>query len=362
MNKKFGSLTGLRALAAIIIFVYHNRKFGRNFFPDIIDRFFNEFHIGVALFFVLSGFLITYNYYEKFNMFNTQSYFKYLWIRIARVYPIYLIIICCKYVFTTCPPTLEVMMNLTLLKGYFFKYLLTGLPQSWSLTVEITFYILAPFIFWFIAHYGILKTIASLTAISILSFAVAFGFDYYKIPSAQFLFPSHFFIIGTFQGRFMEFIMGCLLALHLKSIKNIWFFRIQKHNTIIGSTGILLCMAAMMHFQTSIWTHGFENNFGAMIHNLILPIFIAIMIKGLINEPSLFSKLLSTKVFEQLGYASFIFYLIHINFINSMIWDVHVFPDRNFTILWIVSLAGYYLLEKPIYLFLRGMVMKPASE
>ena len=358
MVKKFGSLTGLRAIAAMMIFVYHSRKFWRYAFPDYLDRFINEWHIGVALFFVLSGFLISYNYYEKLTTLNSSSFFKYLWVRIARIYPIYFIIIVSKYIFIDCPPPLEVFMNITLLKGYFFKYLLTGLPQSWSLTVELTFYTLAPLLFWFIYRFGILKSIIGLILFNAIFISMGFLLNHFQLNTYGFLGNSNFIIIGSFQGRFMEFVVGVLLGLHLKNIKTFTIFSLEKWNTLIGFVGVLLCMFAMMQFQTSIWTHGFENHYGAIINNLILPVFIAIFIKGLATENTFITKILASKIMEQLGYASFIFYLIHINFINNIVWDFHRFPDRNFIILWVISFIGYHLLEKPIYDFLRKIILK----
>ncbi|MEO6499619.1 MAG: hypothetical protein ABIN95_11415, partial [Mucilaginibacter sp.] len=60
------ALTGVRAVAAYLVFISHYYYiFGENF-PQIVNRFLGEFHIGVTIFFVLSGFLITYRYYNNF--------------------------------------------------------------------------------------------------------------------------------------------------------------------------------------------------------------------------------------------------------------------------------------------------------
>ena len=60
-NKKiFSALTSYRAIAAWIIFVYHFMPFNNPKYPTSIKQFVWGFHIGVDMFFVLSGFLITY--------------------------------------------------------------------------------------------------------------------------------------------------------------------------------------------------------------------------------------------------------------------------------------------------------------
>ena len=61
MNKEiFPSLTGIRAIAAYMVFIHHYNTFANKGLHD----FFGEFHIGVTLFFVLSGFLIAHRYYN----------------------------------------------------------------------------------------------------------------------------------------------------------------------------------------------------------------------------------------------------------------------------------------------------------
>ncbi len=357
MKQKFSALTGLRAIAAIMIFVYHNRKFWRNTFPDYINRFLNEWHIGVTIFFVLSGFLIAYNYYEKTIELNRSAYWQYVRTRLARIYPVYLLIIVAKYCFTTAPGSLEIFLNISLLKGYFSSFVLSGIPQSWSLTVELTFYALAPVLFWIIHRYGIIQCFTALLIFSLFCIGVGFSLDYLNLNTKGFFNDPLTITISTFQGRFFEFLLGVLLALHLKEIKNFKLFRI-KHATLIGSTGIVLCIIAMIPLQKEIWTHGFENPFGLAINHLLLPVFISILLLGLATEKTWLSKILQTKLMIQMGYASFIFYLIHINFVNSVLWNIYAFPDRNFMLLWVVAWLAYHAIEKPAYEYLKS---KPST-
>jgi peptidoglycan/LPS O-acetylase OafA/YrhL len=58
----FPVLTGLRAVAAWLIFLYHTNSFARDSLPG---RIISEFHMGVALFFVLSGFPICARYNSR---------------------------------------------------------------------------------------------------------------------------------------------------------------------------------------------------------------------------------------------------------------------------------------------------------
>ena len=53
-NTYLPALTGVRAIAAFMVFFHH---FNQASFPYPIYRVLNEFHTGVTVFFVLSGFL-----------------------------------------------------------------------------------------------------------------------------------------------------------------------------------------------------------------------------------------------------------------------------------------------------------------
>jgi peptidoglycan/LPS O-acetylase OafA/YrhL len=48
------ALTGVRALAAYLVFISHYAYIFDAGFPHFLRRFFLEFHIGVTIFFVLS--------------------------------------------------------------------------------------------------------------------------------------------------------------------------------------------------------------------------------------------------------------------------------------------------------------------
>ena len=88
-NKKiFPALTGYRAIAAWIIFVYHFMPFNNPKYPASIKQFVWGFHIGVDMFFVLSGFLITYRYFND----RPIDFKKYILNRFARIYTMYILI------------------------------------------------------------------------------------------------------------------------------------------------------------------------------------------------------------------------------------------------------------------------------
>ncbi len=92
------SLTGLRIVAAVWVVVYH--------FPWRDDAAFVDFYaffrpviapgwLGVDLFFVLSGFVLTHTYADALGRrLDVRAAGRFLWARIARVWPLYALVTC----------------------------------------------------------------------------------------------------------------------------------------------------------------------------------------------------------------------------------------------------------------------------
>src|SRR5579864_3761830 len=82
-------LTSLRFIAALLVFLHHYSMIPYGTMPTSLwETIMVEGHLGVTIFFVLSGFLITYRYFtepwgERLNM------RQYLVKRVARIYPLY---------------------------------------------------------------------------------------------------------------------------------------------------------------------------------------------------------------------------------------------------------------------------------
>jgi peptidoglycan/LPS O-acetylase OafA/YrhL len=163
------ALTGVRAMAAYLVFISHYRDIFDGSFPHILQRFFGEFHIGVSIFFVLSGFLITFRYYDKFSGLSREWFLQYLKNRVARIYPMYSLLTIAAFVYyyfskdasviggdknANTNPILLLVLNITFIRGFFYQYWDTGIAQGWSLTVEECFYFSAPIIFLIAKRYG----------------------------------------------------------------------------------------------------------------------------------------------------------------------------------------------------------------
>jgi peptidoglycan/LPS O-acetylase OafA/YrhL len=57
-----------------------------------------------------------------------------------------------------------------------------------------------------------------------------------------------------------------------------------------------------------------------------------------------------------LGNASFGFYLIHISYVNIRVRWIWLGPDRNFVLLWAISILLYLFFEKPVYSAIKKLI------
>ena len=86
---KLDALTGLRYIAALTVLLTH---MAGNFPEGAIKKYTHSIAgIGMSLFFVLSGFLMVYNYSSSFQTAYRKTLWRYVVARFARIYPIYII-------------------------------------------------------------------------------------------------------------------------------------------------------------------------------------------------------------------------------------------------------------------------------
>jgi peptidoglycan/LPS O-acetylase OafA/YrhL len=89
------ALTGLRIFAAVWVVVFHFRTLLAAVAPDLTSALWpvlTNGAQGVDLFFILSGFVLTWNYVDKMGPgWSTRSTLRFLWLRLARVWPVYLV-------------------------------------------------------------------------------------------------------------------------------------------------------------------------------------------------------------------------------------------------------------------------------
>ncbi len=351
-GRKIDSLTGLRAIAAFLVFFHHYTPSA-----DIVGvRLFSMFwqgHIGVSVFFVLSGFLIALNYYDSVQL-SRVWIFRFLRNRFARIYPMYFITSVAAYIIVDDYRVKAWILNLTFLRGFFKEYYFYHIGQAWSLSVEVVFYLLAPLLLKAICRIplGVLCLVFYSIAYLCASNPNIFGTN-------DFFYPHRMVVINTFFGRCFEFLFGMWIYVYFKNS----LFQ-DKYSKISWITYLGLIGSLFIFYELN-YCPGIAVYCApcAPIVHYLLPLFIGIFILGLWKESSYIGQILSTKLFVILGCSSYIFYLIHAAPFVDLPFNIGIFTGPttiesmglipHFLIINIISIVLYYLIERPFHRLLR---------
>lgn len=150
-NKYIYSIDYLRGFMALLIMIYHYSSWSH-----FIE--FNASHIltrvalyGVSIFFIISGFSLTLVYYNKFKTITFRALLIYIQKRFARIYPLFWFVVIFSILigYKQLPNIDNLVVQLTITFQLFNGY--SGFtPGAWSIGIEIIFYLLLPFILYFI--------------------------------------------------------------------------------------------------------------------------------------------------------------------------------------------------------------------
>lgn len=230
----------LRAIAVFFVILNH-----------LEFSWFSGGFIGVDIFFVISGYLITHNFIkEKENnqSFSFKNFYKRRVIRLAPAFFIVLIVTTISFLLIMTQNEIEnylktVISSLILSSNIYFSTLLndyfsisarsTPLLHFWSLSLEEQFYLLWPIILVLIYPLKNNLKIILIIFLIIISSTFANELTQYHPITAYYLLPA----------RFFEFAIGSLIAL-------IPYIQIQKRTSIIlGSLSILGLMLSSYYIN-----------------------------------------------------------------------------------------------------------------
>lgn len=153
----FRGLNGIRAIASLIVVIWHTAQFSKLFNLPQLELPSNTMaENAVDMFFVLSGFLITYLLLTEKEKTNTIDLKKFYLRRIFRIWPLYyfavLLTVIFIYlgiipspqesVFTSFSLYLFLMANI----AFAFSFAITTITPLWSVGVEEQFYLIWPLI------------------------------------------------------------------------------------------------------------------------------------------------------------------------------------------------------------------------
>ncbi|MET3862351.1 peptidoglycan/LPS O-acetylase OafA/YrhL [Dietzia sp. 2505] len=176
------ALEGFRAVAALAVLTTHVAFQTGSSTGSAINRVWGRFDLSVAVFFALSGFLLWRAHAlhaRRGGPGTARSAGAYLRSRLVRIMPAYLVVVAA--VFLLIPQNAHSSAstwtaNLTLMQVYVPDSLVEGLTHAWSLSVEMSFYLVLPLLWWALAGLrgrAARWRIPVITAVGVLSLAWA---------------------------------------------------------------------------------------------------------------------------------------------------------------------------------------------
>ena len=146
----YPALDTLRAVAAIAVLATHAAFWSGAYTHHVWGTALARLDLGVAIFFVLSGFLLSRTWIDRHHS-NRPATGRYLWKRLLRLGPVYVLTVTAAMVFLPgnrdAGPG-EWVTTLTMTNIYLDDSLPAGLTQMWSLATEVAFYLVLPVLMW----------------------------------------------------------------------------------------------------------------------------------------------------------------------------------------------------------------------
>ncbi len=147
-RRQFPELDGLRAVASVAVVATHTAFAAGMYTRGTFGVATQRLEVGVAIFFVLSGFLLGLPHVERAQRGTAvEPVRRYAVKRVARIVPVYVVTVVVAMLALPENRGADVwtwVANLTLVEHFVSPLLPTGLTQMWSLSVEAAFYAVLP--------------------------------------------------------------------------------------------------------------------------------------------------------------------------------------------------------------------------
>ena len=333
----------LRAVAVIAVIIYHAKIY---LFENLI---FPGGFLGVDIFFIISGYLITSIILKELIEKKSFSFKHFYEKRVRRILPALLFIMLVSIPFSLIylyPTDLvnyskSILYSLGFGSNFYFHFsgleygspegLLKPFLHTWSLSVEEQYYILFPIGLVTVFKYFRKHLIYFLLICFAISLLLA---DW---GSKNYI-SSTFYFLHT---RIWELICGSLVA----------YFEIKKGHRgknkvlchILPVLGLILVIFSFIYFDSEIFHPSFYT---------LVPAIGVTLILWFTNKDNIISRILSYKIFVKIGLISYSLYLWHYP-IFSFANHIEIFSDNNFgksiliIITFILSTATYNFIEQP---------------
>jgi peptidoglycan/LPS O-acetylase OafA/YrhL len=203
-RRRTAELDGVRAVAMLSVFAFHYAvgltpllRVGVPSWPLALRGYaiLPNLDMGVEIFFVLSGYLI----FRPFVAANLTGASRpglrdYALRRAVRIYPAYwaalLVLWAVGWVhFEGGASVRHVVTEVLLVHTYFTDATIDGIPQSWTLVVEVSFYAFVPLLAWALSRTRLRGHVVTLVALTAVGFAARWYLLDHTLPRALTVLP-----------------------------------------------------------------------------------------------------------------------------------------------------------------------------
>ena len=308
--KHISSIDGLRAIAVTAVVLYH---LGISWIPGGF--------LGVDLFFVISGYVITRLILDSINQSSALDLRAFYAARLRRIYPGFLFMVICTIIFigvwapeaikrflSDLPYALTGSINWLLVARHQDYFETVGRPpllqHTWSLAVELQFYLIWPIILLTVLKYFGKKNIARMALIIAMVSGTTLFFVSLQLDQSNAQQISHIYF-GT-DTHSLGLFLGSALAVSWipQNLSADIEKRAQDVIDGIGVVGLLGLISTFLFID--------ENN--ASLYRIAFPlagIFGCLVLISLVHPASRFAPIISTAPFRWVGQRSYGIYIWH---------------------------------------------------
>jgi peptidoglycan/LPS O-acetylase OafA/YrhL len=368
LNPVFPVLDTLRLVGALAVLTTHTAfqsgdYLGHGFWGTLLSRL----DIGVAIFFVLSGFLLSRPYLARAAIRTSRpATGRYYVKRVLRIYPVYAVSVVLALSLideNARAGVADWTRTLLLADTYTADRLPTGLTQMWSLAVEVAFYAVLPWLMlWMVGRAGPLRPrriLLCLTALVALSGAWLLTVGNWVSVSG---FASG--VPMTWLPSFLTwFAVGIGLALgHVLLQRSPNPPRAVRALVALGAMpGACWTMAASLLLVASTPLAGpallfISTPAQALTKHLLYAVVAGLVVlTGVFTEPQgRFGRMMAAPPLRHLGHISYSTFCIHLPMLYAVmaVMDYGLFAGHGLQI-WAITLAASLLASELLYRFVE---------
>ena len=308
--RHISSIDGLRAIAVTAVVLYH---LGISWIPGGF--------LGVDLFFVISGYVITRLILDSINQSSALDLRAFYAARLRRIYPGFLFMVVCTIIFigvwapeaikrflSDLPFVLTGTINWLLVARHQDYFETVGRPpllqHTWSLAVELQFYLIWPIILLGVLKYFGKKNIARIALVIAMVSGTTLFFVSLQLDQSNAQQISHIYF-GT-DTHSLGLFLGSALAVSWIP-QNLSADIEKRAQDVIDGIGVFGLLGLISTFL-------FIDESNASLYRIAFPlagIFGCLVIISLVHPASRFAPIISTAPFRWVGQRSYGIYIWH---------------------------------------------------